>query len=424
MAGYHDTFTAAEPESDYAGFWAEHAEWVSLFSFLESKLNAALDRFRQRGIHHDLSGFSEYLLPYLLTLYGSASHRTTVLLYATIGALGTADARNYLLEELESEGRHPFTPKILRALTGFQDQQTASRLAGVYKAGKLDDDGLQEYLLTVGRFGPKSSGTHVEHILREHPDQVENVVIALQELEYSNARIARLLLEQFAGPQEYPDLDRIVRAVNGLDVTTCRVDLAAMNARADDPEYIELPPVNWPQQLEEGWAAIVQRATHDEVMQTVEEYLSRPEPRLQRNAILQLKAYRSDPSHPGDITHAIEERMRELLRSRFDKVYVEILNILGARPLELRDRRAMLSAILEISIGSRYRFVVLKALRRTGGTEELKEFSRRFYARQIEEAETPQRLEQIAALLPFLEKYPSHVTDLKDRLRARQATRG
>ncbi len=419
IAGYRAEFPESTPGSDYARFWAGHAEWTKLFSFDEEDLHAALDRFRQRGVHHDLSCFSPFLLPYLLTLFPTASHRTAVLLYATIGTLGTVSARDYLLEELESEGRHPFTSKILRALTNFRDEQTARRLFAVYAADKFDGDGLEAHLLTVSRFGPDLAGQHVESVLPDHPEQVDHFVVALREMNYAPARIARLLREAFQQPREYPDLDRLLLATNGLDLQDARIDLAAMNARVDDPDYLDLPPVNWPQQLEVGWTQLVLATPPPEALAVIGAYLLRPEPRLQRNALLQLKVLLQEHPVSEPLPLALEERLRQLVASRFDKVYVEALNVLSRRDLRLHDRASTLDAVLAVSIGSRYRFVVLTALRRIGHSRELKERARKYLAEQIDGSTTDHRLEQIAGLLPFVEKYLGDVTLLRKQLSER-----
>ncbi len=413
---FRETYPEAAPGTPYSVFWRDHAEWITLFSLNEQQLTAALDRFRQRAHHQDLAVFGSYLLPYFLRLFPVATHRTTVLLYAALGALGTEPARDYLLSELESEGRHPFTAKILQALIGFEDADTAARLFAVYTAGKFDVEGLEAHLKTVSRFGATQAGNHVEIILADHPEQVALVVAALLALDYSAARTAGLVRQAFEGPQQYRDLDRLLRATNGLGRAESYVDLAAMNARAEEPAFLELPPVNWPQQLEEGWADLVLTTLPSAALQVIGDYLLRPEPRLQRNALLQLKALLQKHPPQAPLHPAIEDRLRQLVASRFDKVSVEVLNVLGRRELPLHDRAATLDAVLGVSIGSRYRFVVLTALRRIGNTPELKARARRYLVEQIEGAGDPNRREQIASLLPFVEKYLGDVASLRQQL--------
>ncbi len=423
MDGFHQSFPEATPGTDYASFWRAHQDWTALFAFAENQLTAGLDRFRQRGTHHDLGAFGPFLLPYLQLLLPVATHRTTVLLYAAIGALGTEPARNYLLAELESDGRHPFTTKLLGALTGFSDADTAARLFAVYAADKFDAEGIEAHLRTVGRFGAGRAGSHVEDVLTDHPEQVDRVVSALRDLDYADARIAGLARRAFDRPQEYRDLDGLLRATNQLGAPDSRIDLAAMNARVDVPEFLELPPVNWPQQLEAGWTELVRITPPARAGEVIGHYLLRPEPRLQRNALLQLKVLLETHPPNAPLASGVEERLRQLLASRFDKVSVEVLNVLGRRELPLHDRAATLDAVLGVSIGSRYRFVVLTALRRIGNTPELKAQARNYFAEQIGSATTEARLEQIAGLLPFVEKYLADVASLRGQLAARRTAR-
>ncbi|MBB4078177.1 hypothetical protein GGR28_000778 [Lewinella aquimaris] len=424
VSAYRAAFPSPECYGPFTEFWARHPKQHGLFSFRDDRVNAALDALRQRGRQRNLEKFGPYLQDYLIALLPIANHRTTVYVYAAIGALGTEAARDYLLKELESEGRHPFTNKILRALTFASDADTFHRLVAVYRAGKFSTEEVLQHLLFLGRFGSELALDHVRELLSAYPTEAEAIGRTLGDLGLTEAEIAQLLTAEFERQREYYALDPLLRAVNRRQVAGHRIDLAAMNAKADDPAFLELPPVNWPQQLEEGWRELVADTPASEVYEVLGHYIVRPEPRLQRNAILQLKASRSRTPTDDRLPYEIERRLRELVASRYDKIYVEVLNILGGNPLVLRERKKMLLAVLNISIGSRYRFVVLNALRMIGDTDTLRQFSRAYYGREIATAPVgSERLQQIAGLLPYLDKYLGNTEDLHTALKARRSSR-
>ena len=341
-----------------------------------------------------------------------------VLAYAAIGALASPAAKEVLLAELESDGRHPYTDKILSALASFTDDDTLQRLIGVYRADKIGDEDLEGYVNGLGRFGSATAVAHVLALLEAHPEAVAAEASVLATLGLDPEAIAGHIHNQFLKENRYGLLDDLLVYTNLQGADIYRISLADMNARAADPVFTDTPPVNWPQQLEPGWRTLVAASSADDLFSTVDTYLSRPEPRLQRNAILQLKEYRRSLEAIDQLPLAVEMRLRELLFSRFDKVYVEILNILGDRFMLLAERQEMLRAILEISIGSRYRFVILNALRKVGFDRASRAFVIDFYLSAIRATDDPTRRQQISDLLPFLEKYLGDVTPLREALAA------
>jgi hypothetical protein len=246
---------------------------------------------------------------------------------------------------------------------------------------------------------------HLREVLREHPEQVEAIVVALRAAGKQDDEIAADLYAQFEREQDYYVLDALVRSINGLSVSEYRIDLPRLNQKMDTPAYIELPPVNWPQQLETGWRKLIEQTEGSLLMDVVEHYLNRREPRLQRNAVMQLKYFRSLAGREESIPLVIERRMRELLSSPFDKVYVEILNILGDRPVALSERKEMFEALLEVSLRSPYRTVVLKAMYRVGKAAEWRAYAREFYLGKLKANDSPRVVEQLGAALPYLKKY-------------------
>ncbi|WP_116124522.1 hypothetical protein [Lewinella sp. IMCC34183] len=413
--------TGAVPDA-YVAYWAKHPEYMALFDFDEGARNGVLRRLGQSAVHAKEPELAQFLPPYLHRLLAIESPEATRLIYGVFGALGNGEARDFLLESLESEGRHIYTTAILKNLSGYGDAETLARLAAVYRGGKFGDDDLPAYLHLLAHYRTPELVPHLEEILADHPYEVDGIVHALGSSGQTRAEVAHRIRARFDGEEtDYYVLDRLLRAVNGLEVAAQRIDLEAMNRKAARPAFTDVPPVNWPQQLEPGWADLVRTTPADHAVAVLGEYLARPEPRLQRNALLQLKIVLAEHPPADPLPAQTEARLRELVRSRYDKVYVEVLNVLGRRSLPLRDRSAMLAAVLGVSIGSRYRFVVLTALRRIGTTPALRAQARRYLEAEIAAADTPARREQIGGWLPFVEKYLGNIEALRAQLAARGA---
>ena len=394
----------AQPPSEYARFWSEHGEWMQVFGFQQQRVDKVLRKLVRLSDQRLLAELERHLFPFLLGLLALEFTRTSELVYQLIGNFRTERARDYLLGELEREGRHPFTADLLQGLTHFTDGDTLARLEAVYHRGKFSAERVEQYIRGLRRFDKEAVTPHTLELLRAEGAEVATIAEVLQSFGFGAEYIQHRVVEQFAREQDYYVLDDLLLASLRLAVAP-RIDLAILNRKLAAPAYTDLPPVNWPQQLEPGWRELIRRSGHEEIMAVVTEYLNSPIPRLQRNAILQLKYYREENTENVPLPTPIERRMRELLASRYDKVYVEILNILGARPLELAERERMFAALLEVSIRSRYRTVVLRAIYRVGKGPDWRAYASDFYFRKLREADTAAVTEQIAAALPYLKKY-------------------
>jgi len=84
--------------------------------------------------------------------------------------------------------------------------------------------------------------------------------------------------------------------------------------------------------------------------------------------------------------------------------------------VELAEREDMFRALLEVSLRSRYRTVVLKAMYRVGKAPEWRAYAHDFYIHRVEEDNSPQVAEQITAALPYLKKYLGNTEQLQSAL--------
>ena len=400
----------------YGEFWSRHPKQMKLFALEERTLNGALDALRQRGQQRDISDFNPHLLPYLRSLLPLASHATTVAVYSLIGQLGSKEAGEYLLGQLEAEGRHPYTAQLLRALEKYTDNATLQRLILIGEQAEFDREELSRYLRGMDRFATAPAADHLFSLIGRFPDAAEDIAASLQALGIPRGEIAAALRAQFDREVDYRPLWELLAAVNGLAVAAYAIDLVTLNEKLAAVRYTDLPPVNWRQLLEEEWRELVSLADHKTALRVIETYLLRPEPKLQRNAVLQLRAYLGREDAVRKLPIAVEERLVELLSSRIDKIFVEVMNVLAEGKLRLHDPDRMLHGLLGVSVGSRYRIVVLHALLAVGDTERARSAALTYYRTQIGETTDAGRLEELTSLLPFLAKYLGDVTSLTEAL--------
>ena len=421
VSHYQENGGAATPPSDYARYWAAHGQWMNVFAFRQRTVDKTLRKLLKLQEVEQLQALEGQLFDFLVTLLGLEFTQTSELVYQMIGSFCTERSRDYLLRELERPGRHPFAADLLRGLEHYHDTtDTLPRLVAVYQRGKFAGERVEQYVRGLARFGQTAVLSHLLEVLQSQASYVDAIVAVWQSYGLGTAYLQEQLVAQFAREEDYYVLDDLLRASLRLEPTP-RIDLATFNAKLTAPAYTDLPPVNWPQQLEPGWRELLRRTDYATVMKVVVRHLDSAVPRLQRNAVLQLKAYREEATENLPLPYPIERRLRELLASRYDKVYVEVMNILGARPTPiLREPELMLDAILAISLGSRYRFVVLTAMRRVGSITGLKQRARQYYADLVAGPRDAAQVEQLRAWFPFLSKYLGDITDLRAALDGRE----
>ncbi|WP_116105445.1 hypothetical protein [Lewinella sp. IMCC34191] len=402
-----------------ASFWSGHEGYRDAMHPDMVRRNRMLSKLTGGESRSFLTKATSILEPYLFRLADAATLGSVAEAYRLLGALGTAAGRDRLLQELERGGRHPYARHLLFGLEFHRDDEVLERLTKVYHGGNIADDDLPAVLRLLNGYPGSKTQAFATEILNDHPYLASGIVDVMRSIGLEDKEIRPIFLASFESEKEYHHLDVLVRALN--DLSTPSLSLEAVNLRAAAPEFLDVPPVNWPQQLEPGWTALVKDTPLDRVFDVVGSYLSRPEPRLQRNALLQLKVAVQRPENGGRLPPKIEQRLRELLASRYDKVYVEVLNLLGNRRVECNAPLPMVRAILQLSIGTRYRIVILKALRRVGDFPRAREETRQFITEAVNTTDTTQRLEHLSALLPYLEKYLGEVPEVRSQLERRRA---
>jgi len=175
-----------------------------------------------------------------------------------------------------------------------------------------------------------------------------------------------------------------------------------MNAKMATPSFTEGPPVTWPQGLGSYWDQLVRKATTEEILAEVEKYLHRLEPRLQRNALLQLQTWAKNQKSPPALPPAIEARLRELINARYDKTFTVALDIAAIVMPSLAHPESMVGILLEHSLVSRYRLMNAAALKKAAEQPELKQQQITFFHRAIENAKNIDELNAIKRVIPYV----------------------
>ena len=404
---------ASLPFADY------RPNWQDLFHPDRERRNGALSRLTSADHAAFRRAAAVHLEPYLTALILAPTIGSVAEAYRLLGALGTPTGRRYLLDELARDGRHPFASQILAGLRFHQDAEVLDRVRTTYQEGHFAEDDLPAVLGFLRGFRGPQTVPFVRELLRENAYLVESAIAVLHSVDLPKSEIVDSLVELFRHEKTYHHLDILLRATNRQAPGT--IDLAAMNERAADPDFLEVPPVNWPQQLESGWTSLVRDTPIAAALAIVTDYLNRPAPRLQRNALLQLKHLTDREDFSGRLPEAVEERLGTLLASPFDKVYVEVLNLLGKRQLQWNNPEILQEAILQRSLHTRYRIVLLKALRRLGNNDVSRRHARNFFRNAVQQSASTADLEHLKALLPYLEKYFGEAPELRKLLAERRA---
>ena len=411
---------STEELTQITAFRKYRPNWQDLFHPDRERRNGALSRLTAPGQETYRREVASHLEAYLRALIQAPTLGSVAEAYRLLGALGTTGGRRFLLDELARDGRHPYASHILAGLRFHQDGEVVERVRTTYRQGHFAEDDLPAVLSLLRDFREPRTVPFVRELLRDHAYLVESAITVLRSVGLQKGEIVDLLVEHFQAEETYHHLDILLRATNRQAPGT--IDLAAMNERAADSSFLDVPPVNWPQQLESGWSSLVRETPMTTALAIITDYLNRSAPRLQRNALLQLKQLTDRDDFDGQLPAAVEERLAELLTSPFDKVYVEVLNLLGKRHLHWRNSRSLLDAILRRSLRTRYRIVLLKALRRVGDSEEARRHAREFFRDAVQQSTSAVDLEHLGALLPYLEKYFGEATALRTQLAERAAS--
>ena len=364
--------------------------------------------------------FAEWLFS-LLPLSGEVDFRRDI--YTALALLDLPDATEFLFSELERSGRHPYAAALLRSLRNTDREAYRQRILALYRYLGDEELLMPAYLRLLHNLVGEDTHAVISRILDRHPAVAAEVLTALRATQHPHPEA--VIRARFEEDLSFLLLDQLAELTATSPDLTVRVSLADMNDRIDRERFVTASPVTWPQTLWTYWTQLLNEAPDAEVVAMVERYLHRPEPILQRNALLQLKEWVSRRVAPSAATlsPAVEQRLRELIDSHIDKISTVAVDILRMAMDQLTDPVATVDALLAHSLVSRYRLMDFAALKQAARQPELRERQLSFYRRQITELATPEQLQRVKRTLPYL-SYLGEKEALARALREREADLG
>lgn len=403
--------TAAPAADGPAGrrrsFWAGGRAYKDLLFLNDRYLSNAL-RQLQRDLPQCAPTTAAALEPWLISVLPLVHGRHLYGVYEAIGRTGTATAEDFLFAELARPGRHTAAEGILKGLASFPGAAATERYLAAYDDVRDYRELIEPYLDGLAERRGDAVNRLAARVLTDHPREARAVLRVLQANDHPDP--VGTVADHFWREEDYFVLDLLLGVVNGADAPRHRIDLAAMNRRAADPAFVDTAPVTWPQQLEPHWSALVAATPAAEFLAVMAEWLDDPAPRVQRNALLQLKTRLSvlpeDDDWLRDFPAATLDRLLELLDSRYDKVYTVVLSLLRYLVHYVPEPRRVLSAVLNHLPGSGYRMMNAAVLKTAARDDELKQYLRTAVQLRLDNAPII-RLGQWEAVLNYV-KFLGH----------------
>ena len=303
----------------------------------------------------------------LINLLHDVSDRKEV--YHLLGLLGTPSASEFLFSELERPGRHPYSTGLLNAIEALSSPKTTQRILDLHPSFADDWQQLQEYLKVVAGLRGEEVHRVIVSILHRHSSLAAEAFAALKATNHPAPEA--VIREKFDAEKSLHFFDLIAELIDHAPAAI-RVGLTEMNAKVDSPSLNAAAPVTWPQMLPPNWAKMVQNADETTLFGLVADYLDRSEPWLQRCALLQLDTWIQAQSQPPSMPLAVEQRMRQLISSRHEKVYTVILNIAEKVFPQLAEQGLMVDTVLRHARTSGYRLMNAAVLKKAAQRPPLK----------------------------------------------------
>ncbi len=398
-------YQAGEPDfRARARYWITRPRELPIL-FLEpaTKRYASLQRIAQRFKRKPGAElpYADSLEPWVFSLLGVANGKELDQAVTLLGRLKTTAAREYVFAELERPGRHIVADGLIRGLEAYRDAVARDRILLLYPKLAPHPDLVATYLEVISQFQGEEVVTTGLQILEDRSLHAPGVLTLLHNNGHPDP--VGVLRQQFDREEEYFFLNDLLDTINRQQDEQHFISLEAMNAKiAGMPEVVDAAPVTWPQQLERHWRELLLATNQEEAIRIIQSYSLRKEPRLQRNALLQLKVLVKEQANISAIPFPLEERLRELINARFDKISTVAIDIVTELFPVLRDPTAMVDVILMHSLTSRYRLMDMAALKAAATKPALKDRQLTFFRKTITQTSNPEELSVLQRLLPYL----------------------
>ncbi|WP_020571252.1 hypothetical protein [Neolewinella persica] len=358
------------------------------------------------------------LEPWLQALIPLLDGETLLPAFELLGNLHTDSAREYVFSQLELPGRHIAAKGLLKGLSTYHDEASKQRFLALYPSLSGHRDLLELYLEMLLKYRGDDVVNLTLQVLEDHPEQALEVYRLLSANDVPNP-VAHLI-KQFNKEGNYFVLDLLLGVINRFAAPGSGISLADMNEKVASEHFTDTAQVTWPQLLEKNWLKLVVETSQQHALKTIENYLKRTEPRLQRNALLQLKAIVKSANLPPALPLGIELRLGELVDSRFDKISTVAIDIIGEQIDSLADPAAMVDILVRHSLHSRYRLMNVAALKKAARQPALGAQQEAFFLRSIKTAEDRPTLDNIERILPYF-RFLGVEETLKEAISTRRA---
>ncbi|MFT4750152.1 MAG: hypothetical protein ACJATN_001082 [Neolewinella sp.] len=378
-------------------FWLSHPEARPAL-FLQKKAASGFNIIA--GLLKSGKADPQALQPWLFSLINllqDVEHRHLV--YHLIGLLKTPTSAEYLFSELERPGRHPYATGLLGAVQELAIPENTGRILGLHDSLADDIGQVKDYLKVVGRLQGGDVHLVILAILHRHPALAGEVLEALRSSGHPTPGTA--IRERFNQEENLFLLDLIAELIDA-EPEGIRVSLKDMNVKIDSPVLNTAAPVTWPQMLGPNWTKLVLAVKPNEFFSLISQYLQRKEPWLQRNALLQLNVWVQAQTNMPPIPLTIEKRMRELISSRYEKVYTVALHITEQLFDWLSEPELMVDAVLAHAPTSNYRLMNVAALKKAAQNPVLKERQITSLRSAFRDASSREEIIQLERLIPYL----------------------
>ncbi|MFT6512968.1 MAG: hypothetical protein ACJAX1_001540 [Neolewinella sp.] len=300
---------------------------------------------------------------------------------------------------MERPGRHPYATGLLGAVQELAIPENTGRILGLHDSLADDMGQVKDYLKVVGRLQGGDVHLVILAILHRHPALAGEVLEALRSSGHPTPGTA--IRERFNQEENLFLLDLIAELIDA-EPEGIRVSLKDMNVKIDSPVLNTAAPVTWPQMLGPNWTKLVLAVKPNEFFSLISQYLQRKEPWLQRNALLQLNVWVQAQTNMPPIPLTIEERMRELISSRYEKVYTVALHITEQLFDWLSEPELMVDAVLAHAPTSNYRLMNVAALKKAAQNPVLKERQITSLRSAFRDASSREEIIQLERLIPYL----------------------
>ncbi|NJC24977.1 hypothetical protein [Neolewinella antarctica] len=340
------------------------------------------------------------LEPWVMTLFDLVPSNSVRLAWEILGRLGTANAADAMLAQLERPGVHPQGTAILTALSFcFEAPRDAERLLALGHRNEYAADFAKPYLHVVAKIISPAAVKVATYLLEK---QVEALPEALAVFEANGVSDPLSVVRAvFWSTEAFWVVFRYVELLREVASPDQQISLDALNRKLAERQFLDTAPVVWQQQLSESWKTLLDEAPPLATMALIEEYITRPEARLKYNALLQLNyVIRQHPEIK--ISAAILNQLQTLISHRFDKVAALAISAIRKLISQMEDWTGLNERLMAISATPGFRVAKLKLLKQMGARTDIAAAQRAYFHQHLNSDLSPDEKALTKSIIKYL----------------------